>query len=182
MQAKLIAGDSLKFLSTVPDYTSTAGYTLTYRLVRRDGAAGPILITASAEGDGYAVNVTPATTATWTVGQYTWAAYVTKTGERYTVETGEIEILPDAAVSGAPLDIRSQAVTALAAAKTAFAAWDGTRKTVAINGRSVTFNTPSEIMEVISHWEVEVQRERDAQALNNGLRSRRNVYVRFRNV
>ena len=90
MQEHLIAGDSLKFASTVPDYPASAGYTLTYRLVRRDGVAGPIEIAATADGDGYQVNVSPATTATWTVGKYTWAAYVAKIGERYTVETGEL--------------------------------------------------------------------------------------------
>ena len=182
MQAKLIAGDSLKFDSTVPDYPASDGYTLTYRLVRRDGAAGPIQITAAANGDGYTVNVLPATTATWTVGKYTWAAYVTKTGERFTVESGEVEILPDPAVSGAPLDMRSQARKALDDLKAARATWvatGGRVKRYSIAGRDIEYKDAAEIDMEIAYWTKQVGEEQTAADLEAGRRPKNRILTRF---
>jgi hypothetical protein len=182
MQAKLIAGDSLKFSSTVPDYPASAGYTLTYRLVRRDGMGAAIEITATADGDGYQVEVIPAATALWVVGKYTWAAYVSKVGERYTVETGEVEILPDPAVSGSPLDMRSQARRALDDLKAARATWvatGGRVKRYAIAGRDIEYKDAAEIDMEIQYWTKQVGEEQTAADLETGRRPKNRILTRF---
>jgi hypothetical protein len=181
MQNRLIAGDSLNFTTEPLNYPASAGWTLIYTLIATaDG--NRITFTGTAKGDLFRVLVSSSTTAGWAPGAYTWAASVSKAGERYTVDTGELTIVADPAQSGLPINIKSQAQTALDAALAAFAAWDGTRKQISINGRAIVFNTPAEIIEVISFWEAEVLRERDAERIAAGLRSPRNVYVRFGNA
>ena len=81
---ELIVGDTLQFDTDVPDYPASDGYTLTYRLVPRVSGSA-IEITATADGDTFAVNVAAATTAAWTAGEYSWHSYVTLSGARYTV-------------------------------------------------------------------------------------------------
>ena len=81
---ELFAGDTLQFDTTVPDYPASGGYTLKYRLVPRAGGSAYV-ITASANGDGYSVNVAAATTAAWIAGDYAWSAYIEISGARYTV-------------------------------------------------------------------------------------------------
>lgn len=182
MQAKLIAGDGLKFTSSVPDYPASDGYTLTYRLVRRDGTAGPIQIVATALGDDYQVNVAPGTTATWTLGTYSWAAYVSKAGERYTVESGEVEILPDPAVSGSPLDLRTRARKALDDLNAARATWvatGGRVKRYSIAGRDIEYKDAAEIDREIAFWTRQVGEEQTAADLEVGRRPKNRILTRF---
>jgi hypothetical protein len=113
MQSILIAGDSLDFTREVPDYPATDGWTLTYRLAPRM-AGTAITFGATASGSLYRVQVLAATTAAWTAGEYSWAAYVTKAADRYTVDSGSITIQPDPGVVAAS-DTRSHARRVLAA-------------------------------------------------------------------
>lgn len=85
MQQNLIVGDTLSFTTTLADYPASAGWSLTYRLVPRTSGSA-IEIAASASGDDHVVSVSATTTALWTAGEYSWAAYVTKDAERHTIE------------------------------------------------------------------------------------------------
>ena len=107
MQAKLIVGDTLNFLTSVPDYPASEGWTLTFRLVPRTSGTA-IEFSATAEGVDYRSTVSASTTDGWAAGEYSWASYVTLSGERYTVETGTITLLPDPGVA-TTLDSRSHA-------------------------------------------------------------------------
>lgn len=109
MKAELIAGDSLDFPVHVPGYLASEGWTLTYRLVPRSGSAAAITFDAVADGDDYEVQVAAAVTAGWTVGDYAWAAYVTKSGARHTVDSGRVQIRPDPAAAASGTDSRSHA-------------------------------------------------------------------------
>lgn len=109
MQRELIAGDSLDFETTVPGYLASDGWTLTYRLVPRSGSAAVIEFNASASGDDYAIAVAAGATAQWAAGEYSWAAYVSKSGARHTVEDGTITIRPDPGAIPAGTDTRSHA-------------------------------------------------------------------------
>lgn len=100
MKSTIIAGDTIDFTTSVADYPAGDGYTLTYKLVPR--VSGSVIsFSASASGDDYRVQVGSATTATWAAGDYTWAAYVTKAGARYTVDQGLLTIKPDPATASA---------------------------------------------------------------------------------
>jgi hypothetical protein len=181
MQAKLIQGDSLNFTTAPRGYPASEGWALRYTLVPVAGGER-IGIDATVDGDEFRVTVAASATEGWAPGEYGWSVAVSKAGDRHTLDSGTLTILADPRTSNTRLDVRSQAEIALATAKAAFATWDGTRKMVTLNGRSVTFNTPAEIAQVVSYWEQEVQREQEARGLSLGLRSRRSVYVRFGNA
>jgi hypothetical protein len=177
--AQIIAGDTLQFRTSVPDYPADAGYTLTYRLVPR-AAGAPIEIVATADGAEYVVSAAASATAAWTPGEYSWHAYVEQGGARYTKGTGAVTILPDPAAIAAGTDTRTQAEIALAAAKQALAAWSPLTKAFTIGDVSKTFNTPAEIRQVITYWQGVVDAERAAADRAAGRPNRSRYYVGFR--
>jgi hypothetical protein len=179
-QQELIAGDSLVFTTSVPDYPPTAGYTLTYRLMRRDAAGTAITFSATASGDLYAVNVAPGTTATWTAGTYTWAAYASKVGERYTVAQGELVIKADPATIGAPYDNRSHARKVLDAIQAVLENRASTdQQQVSIAGRTLTRMPVTELLRLRSIYAAEVAAEAAATRAAAGLGAGGRVLVRF---
>jgi hypothetical protein len=112
----------------------------------------------------------------------TWAAYVTKAGERYTVETGEVEILPDPAVSGAPLDMRNQARKALDELNAARATWvatGGRVKRYSIAGRDIEYKDAAEIDMEINYWTKQVGEEQTSADLEAGRRPKNRILTRF---
>lgn len=180
MQQILIAGDTLRFLTSVPDYPATDGYTLTYRLVRRDAAGTVITIVASASGADYDVNELPATTAGWAAGKYTWAAYAEKALERHTVDQGEIEIKADPGVVTAPYDNRTHAAKVLASIEAVLegrAAVDQQELTIA--GRSLKLTPVADLIKLRQLYKNEVRAEEAAARVAAGLGGGGKVLLRF---
>lgn len=180
MQTDLIAGDTLNFETTVADYPPSAGWTARIRLVPRAGGV-PIVITGTTavSGDRYAFQVGPVVTATWPAGVYGWAIWVEKASERYTQESGQLTVKPDPATMAAGTDTRSLAQRALDDARAALAAWTPTTRKYSIGGRQMEFNSVAEILQLISHWQIDVKREMEAERMAAGLPSRRKVSVRI---
>jgi hypothetical protein len=106
---------------------------------------------------------------------------VTSGALRYSVpsETLDVVLLPNPAALTAGTDLRSQAVQALEQARAALAAWSPTTKSYTILGRSMTFNTPAEIIQVINYWALQVKREERAAGLAAGISHQGKVYVRL---
>jgi hypothetical protein len=178
----LIVGDTLDRNIAVPGYSAADGWTLKYRLVPRVSGT-PIAISSSADGDEHHVVVAAATTAGWAAGNYSWTAYVDHTdGRSHTVQTGAIVLAPNPRTSSAPLDLRSDAERALAAAEAALAAWTPTTRSYTIGSRSMTFSTSAEILPIISYWKMAVQREKRAALLKAGLPDPRKTHVRLGRV
>jgi hypothetical protein len=179
-QQRLIAGDSLVFTTSVPDYPPSAGYQLDYRLVRRDAAGAAISFTAGTSGDVYSVAVTPATTAAWTPGRYTWASYASKAGERYTVGQGELVIEADPATITAPYDNRSHARKVLDAIEAVLENRATTdQQQVSIAGRSLVRMPVAELLKLRSVYAAEVRSEDAAIRAAAGLGAGGRVLVRF---
>jgi hypothetical protein len=101
------------------------------------------------------------------------------TARSHTVLTGAIRLLADPRVATAPLDLRTDAEIALAAAKAAFASWSSTTKSYTIGSRSMTFNSQADIIPTIQYWELEVQREKRAARMRAGLSDPRKVLIRL---
>lgn len=162
MQQELIAGDTLNFLTSVPDYLASDGWALHFRLVPRTGANPAITIDAVAEGDDYRTQVVAANTSAYAADSYTWISWVTKGAEVYTIESGQITIRPNPRSVAAGYDGRSLAEKSLADLRTAFAtftATNGTTRSYRIADRERVFNSASDILVQISYWEREVARE-----------------------
>jgi hypothetical protein len=179
----IVVGSSLSFTTQVIDYPASDGWVLSMRLVPR-GSGSAILLTGAPDADDpslHRIAVAAATTAGWTAGAYSWASWVMLATEVYDIEHGSITLLPDPRVATAPLDLRTDAEIALAAAKAAFATQAGstTTRSYTIHGRSMTFTTAAEILPVIRYWEIEVQREQRAERQRVGLSDPRKAFVRL---
>jgi len=87
---ELIAGDTLKFDKTVVDYTPADGWSLSYSFRSNTGTGFDI--SATSNTNDYSVTVAASTTTGYTAGVYAWQAYVTKSGERYLVDSGKLVI------------------------------------------------------------------------------------------
>ena len=181
MQDKIVIGDTLNFPTTVPDYLASDGWTLTYRLIQRTTGT-PIEIIAIADGDDYAVQATAAVTATWAPGEYSWASWVTKANEVYSLGTGTCTLLPDPRTAAAGTDLRTDAAIALADAKAAFKAWTPTQRKYRIGEREMEFNKPSDIIAVIDFWLREVAAEQRVADGVKGYPDKRKTYVRMANA
>lgn len=179
MQQELISGDSLNFVTQLPDFPATASWVLKFRLVPRTSSNPAISLTAAAEGADHRTTASATVTATWAPDAYTWTSWVEKGIEKYTVESGQITIRPDPRTVAAGYDGRSQAEKALADAKTAFAAWTPTQRRYRIGDREMEFAAKAEIVGVVSFWGIQVKRERRAKALAEGRPDPRNTYVRL---
>lgn len=112
MQDTLVAGDTLNYTATVPQYPPGAGWTLRVRFVpRATGVGSGVAYTATAttSGDVYTVQVPAAITATWAAGSYGWASWVEKAAERYTLASGQLTVQADPAAAAVGADSRSHA-------------------------------------------------------------------------
>jgi hypothetical protein len=185
MLEELIAGDTLDFLDSVPEYQPADGWTLKYRLVPRftTPVQAPIDITASTSGSDYRVQAAAAITATWTAGYYTWARWVEKAGPiRQSLGDGQILVIGDPAAAAAGYDGRSQAAKAvddIKAAMATFSASNGTIKSYSIGNRQVTYRDKAEMITDLDFWQRQLNAERDAAAMAGGLGNPRNVGIRF---
>lgn len=158
-QHQLIAGDTLQFTTATPGFPASAGWVLRYRLVPRVTGASAINLTAVAYGDDHRVQVGPSVTRDWASGLYSWASWVERSGETYTVAAGQIEIQPDPRQAAPGFDGRSASQRALDDARAALRAWDPATRRYKIGEREREFNSVSEIRKLIGLLELEVRRE-----------------------
>lgn len=194
MLQQITAGDTLKFEASVPDYPASDGWTLKYRLIPRTSGT-PIDITAATgdDGESYEVAVAASTTATWTPGPYSWAAWVELGADKFTVDgwpqTDGVKVDPGDVVTiladprtAATYDSRSVAQKALDDCKAALAAYNASRglvKSYTIAGRSMTFRDGGDIVLHMDYWQRQVDNERTAESLAKGLGNPRHMRVRF---
>lgn len=180
MRDRIIAGDTLDFVTTLPDYEA-ATWTLYFRLLPRT-SGNPIDITCIA-GDGeydHRAAVTAATTANWDAGEYSWYSWVAAGAERYSIAEGTCTVVPDLTQATA-YDKRTVAERALEDAETAlanFQATGGRVRRYSIAGREMEFDGAGEILKLVSYWRVQVTRENAASAVAKGLADPRRIYLR----
>lgn len=89
------------------DWPATT-WTLTYWCKVLGTGGQKFSIVASANGTGYSVSVTAATTAGYTAGDYSWVAVASAGSESYEVDRGTFKLLPKYNADAA-LDDRSHA-------------------------------------------------------------------------
>ena len=96
------AGDTWQWVRTdLSDYPAST-WSLVYHF---RNATDYFDVSASADGDTFAVDVDPATTGPIAAGRYDWFAFVSAAGERYQIDAGAITVLADVA-SAAAFDAR----------------------------------------------------------------------------
>lgn len=148
-------------------------WTLTYILLM---TGRQIVITASADGNNFVVNVPAATSASYIAGTYSWTAAVSNGAERYTVSTGKMEVLPNPATQTAGLDTRSHAKKVLDALE-ALLEGKATRdaQSITIAGQSITKMNPEELLRWRNFYRVEY----NAELFKAGIQTQNKLKVRL---
>jgi hypothetical protein len=101
------AGDTVKWTQSYADYPASQGWTLAYRFTsatdKYDINGAKVTVT----GDTFNITLDAASSKVYKPGSYSWVAFVTKSGERYTVTRGHFTVLPDLANASQPIDDRT---------------------------------------------------------------------------
>ncbi len=179
--ATLIAGDRVAWKRTDlgGDYPP-ASYSLSYKARLNGAGSTSISISAGESGSDYIVEVGASTSASWTPGTYTWQAYITRTsdGERITVDSGTFEVLANRAT--ATSDPRSHARIVLDAVEAVIegrASKD--QQSYSIGGRSLARTPITDLLLLRNQYKTEVNREKIAERIANGLDAGNTIRVRF---
>lgn len=181
-----VAGDTFDMTVEVVDYPASDGWTLKYRLVPQFATPtqAPIVMTAVTNADGkrYDVQASPASTAAWTAGFYTWSRWVEKSGARQTLdESGQLEVKADPATIVQGFNSRSHARKMLEAIETAlegFAA-NPVMKSYAVGTRQYLRAEIPELLRLRQYYEIAVRTEVAANALEAGTGLGRKIQVRL---
>ena len=140
-------------------------------------------ITASADGDDFAVTLAASTTTNYTAGTYWWQAYVSKSGERYQVGSGTLEIKEDfSQVSGAysKLSHARKVLAALEAMLERKATVD--QQSYSIAGRSLSRMSPEELRSWRDDYRRQVRAEERAEKIARGEKINNTIRARFGGV
>lgn len=181
MNDSLVAGDTWDWTTAVDGYPASDGWTLKYRLIPR--TAGPTLITltaaTAADGTSYRVTASPATTAAYAAGDYTWKAWVEKTGARVQIDDGLVTLQVDPAGSLTSLDGRSTARKMLDQIEAALLAFNLGVKSYQIGSRQMTKQDIPELLTMRDTFRAEVQNEAAAEKMADGDSNPRLFGIRF---
>ena len=173
--ARLIAGDTVRWLKSLPDYPASDGWSLAYTFVN---ATARFAVGATAQGDDHLVDASATTTASWPAGDYEWRARVTRAADAFTVASGRMTVAP--AFGTTPLDTRSSARRALEAVE---ATIEGRASSAVaeyeIAGRRLKHIPFPELLALRDRLRVDVAREDAAERAAAGLAPRGRVMVRF---
>ena len=172
----LRACDLATWQITLADYPASAGWVLSYALVK---TGTRITFNAGASGDDHLVSVPVATTSAWAPGVYVYAARVTLGAEAYSVGDGSIEILADLAAAVSGCDARSHARRTLAALETWIEGRDIGVAEYEIAGRRLKSIPITDLLALRDRYRREVRAEDDAARAASGLPTRSRLLVRF---
>lgn len=175
--SEIIAGDSIAWTITLDDYPASAGYSLSYALVKSGALIG---IASSPDGDDHAVSLSAATTAGYAAGIYDYQAYVTLDADRYKVEDGSITVKPNFAAQTSGYDNRSHAKKVLDAIDSLLegkAASDVSSYSIA--GRSLTKYSPAELLDLRKYYHKLYRQEIQAAQRKAGKSTGSLVKVQF---
>lgn len=171
----IVAGDTVNWTRTLADYPAPT-WVLTYTLIN---GTDKETVTAVASGTDHQVAVSASTTAGWSAGIYSWTASVVNGSERFTVDSGTIEVKPDLAAA-TNYDTRSHIKKTLDAIEAVIeqrASKD--QESYTINGRSLSRTPLEDLLKMRDQYRTEYQREVDAEKIANGLGTGRRVLTRF---
>lgn len=173
--SRIVAGETAQWITQLPDYPASEGWTLTTTLV---SAANRYTITATALGDEYLSTASAATTAAWVAGNYALRSQVASGGDVFTVRDYPRVVIAPA--YGVTVDARSTARKALDAID---AVLEGRASSAVadytINGRSLRYIPVPELLMLRDRYRVDVAREDAAARVAQGLQPAGRIAVRW---
>lgn len=183
----IYAGDTVIF--DVPAFTDSIGtsitsgtYTLTW-YARTNTALEGATITGVAESDGWRITVPSSTTTDFDAGLWTWQAIATYGSLQYTAGRGQFTVKATLGYTGDPaaFDDRSRAEIDLEKVEAAIRtlAEGGVVQEYTIGNRSLKRYKMSELLQLRDTLKAEVDRERRAEKIRQGLGNPGVTRVRF---
>lgn len=163
--------------------TSTT-HSLTYYLRTNTSAEGAT-VSGVAQGTGWKLTLSAATSATLDTGQWYWQAVATANADqaKTTVGSGQLTVLASLGYTGTPaaFDGRSQAQKDLDAVTAAIRSLmaGGAVQEYRIGGRSLRRYNLSDLLVLQGQLKADVVREQKANLIANGLGNPHSVFVRF---
>lgn len=183
----IYAGDTVIF--DVPEFTDPVGNSIdsgTYTLVwyaRTNTASEGATVTGVAESTGWRVTVPSSTTGGFDAGLWTWQAIATSGSVQYTAGRGQFTVKATLEYSGDPtaFDDRSRAQIDLDYVEAAIRtlAQGGVVQEYTIGGRSLKRYKMAELLQLRDALKAEVDRERRAEKVKQGLGNPGVTRVRF---
>ena len=183
----IYAGDTVIF--DVPEFTDSIGTSIdsgTYTLVwyaRTNVASEGASITGVAESTGWRVTIPSSTTSGFDAGLWTWQAIATSGSVQYTAGRGQFTVKATLEYSGTPsaFDDRSRAQIDLDYVEAAIRtlAQGGVVQEYTIGGRSLKRYKMAELLQLRDALKAEVDRERRAEKVKQGLGNPGVTRVRF---
>lgn len=183
----IYAGDTVifdvpEFTDPVGDTISSSDYTLTW-YARTNTASEGATIVGVVEGTGWRITVPATTTTGFDAGLWTWQAIATKNALQYTAGRGQFTVKATLSYSGTPgaFDDRSRAEIDLGYVETAIRtlAQGGVVQEYTIGSRSLKRYKMSELLQLRDTLKAEVDRERRAEKVKQGLGNPGVTRVRF---
>ena len=161
------------------DYAPSS-YALTYNARLYGTGSTTFSITASESGTDYIVEVSSSTTASRSVGVYSWNMYITRSSasERIALDSGKFEVKDNLATSSA--DQRTHAakmVDYLEATQESLA--QKLTSSYSITDRSNTLRSMDEVSAQLNYYRAVYNREVMKDRVKSGKRTGQNILVRF---
>lgn len=169
------AGAALVFTTSNSTYPAS-DYTLTYYLIN---GSYKYTITATADGDDYSIEVLATSTGSWVAGDYHYFGFVNDATYTYKIEEGTTTIVANP-VTATTADLRTHAEKTLDAIESVLegrVTADVSQYTIA--GRSVNKIPIPELISLRNKYKAEVEAEKAALRIANGLDGAKQVLVRF---
>ena len=161
------------------DYPPSS-YALSYDARLQGTGSTAISITASESGDDYLVEVASATTAAYTAGSYSWAAYITRSSDsqRIQIDSGEWVVKTNlAADTSDPRDHDEKMLDYLETTLESLA--QKLTTSYSISDRSNTLQSMSEVREQLDDYRGRVRSKTNKARVLSGQRTDMNLLLRF---
>lgn len=173
---KIYLGATAKWTVSISSYPASDGYSASYLLYNDQTT---LTITTTGSGSVFTANHAPSVTTDWTPGQYRYQLFATKSGEKWLIDQGDIELVADVSIED-HLDGRSHVKKVLDALESLILGKAGADvSSYSIANRTLTRMTPEEL---ITWHDKYKQMYKDEQAAENLARGGGNsgiVRVRF---
>lgn len=181
----ITAGDTIAWSKTLTLYPADA-FALNYTLQPLAGGS-PITVSATPDGTTHAITISAATSADFLPGEYRWYSYVTDLAtstERHSIAAGTITVAPNPLAFTTTTDLRTHArktLDAIEAVLEGRASESQAEYSVSFGGssRSAKSIPIAELLQLRSHYAVEVRREEQAEAIAAGLGGGNRILTRF---
>lgn len=162
------------------DY-SPSSYALSYDARLQGAGSTTISITASESGDDYLVEVASATTAAYTAGNYSWAAFITRSSDsqRIQIDSGEWKIKTNlSSDTSDPRDHDEKMVDYLETTLESLA--QKLTTSYSVSDRSNTLQSMADVREQLDEYRGRVRSKQNKVRAKSGQRTDMNLLLRFR--